>query len=120
MSTGTYKINDIVLDTQPTTGRWSPRSVLGKTGDNRSILPALRKFVMRWQLADATCVKQIYDVWNAQGATGTSSVSLPELGAEPYEFLTFSGVFLEEPEVSHYFQEHQSNVILRVSRINML
>ncbi len=120
MSTGTYEINDVVLDTQPTTGRWLPRDVLGKTGDNRSILPAGREFVMRWQLVDATCVKQVYDAWKAQGATGTSSVNIPELGALPYEFATFSGVFLEEPEVDYYYQEHQANVVLRISGIKIL
>lgn len=116
----TYKVNDVAMWTSPTTGRWLPRSPIGKTGQGRSILPAYHEFEMQWQLVDASGVHQMQEWWDAQGITGTSSVDIPEFGAAPYAFKTYSGVFLEEPEVDYYFAKHYANVTLRVSKINVL
>lgn len=116
----TYKINDVALVTQPTRGTWGIRDSLGLTGDGRAILPAHRVFEMSWDTLDPSGLHQMVSAWQDQDITGTSSVDLPVMGRAPYGFSTFSGVFVEEPEMGSYFEGHYLNVVVRVSRVAIL
>ena len=116
----TYKINDVALATQPTRGGWLLREPMGTTGDGRSILSGYRSFEMRWDTLDAVGMEQLISNWELMETTGTCSVDLPRLGVDPYGFHTYSGVYLEEPQMDRFFEGHYINVILKVSRITVL
>lgn len=112
----TYKINGVEI-LQPTSGQWTPRRALGLSGEGRDIYPAVREFRLRWQLMPISDFNQIWSDWEDVSSTGTAVVELPDLEAASYVFREFSGVHLQEPTLSEYFQEHVRNVVLVLTNI---
>jgi len=112
----TYKIGGIEI-LQPTSGQWIPRRPIDVTGEGRTIYAGVYEFELRWALMPMDKFNEIYDAYQEVAATGTLVVELPDFTQSSYAFREFSGVFVEEPRVGAYFQEHVSNVVLRITNI---
>ncbi len=118
-STGTYQINDVDITIQPTSGKWVERDILEFDGNGHPVYPPYYQFEIRWQLVDMSQVQQLQDYFNTIGRTGTASVNLPRYGYGTYLFRTYSGTVLQEPIYGVYFNEHQTDVTLLISKIRI-
>ena len=112
-----YRINGTLLILQPETGKWIDRNELGMDGGGHPVYPLVRNYQLDWSNMDAESFKQLKDFYDLIGNTGTCSVDLPEFGANPYAFHTYSGCTLSEPTCSDYFEEHYSNVSMKIFKI---
>lgn len=115
---GTYAINGIDFQLQPTKGAWSNRERIGFDGNGHPIYPALRSFSVSFQFAHPADVKQLIDTYNALGSTGTAVFDLPKWGADGYSFYSYSGCTMSEPSVGEYFNEYISDVSFEIYKIN--
>jgi hypothetical protein len=113
----TYKLNNVQLDPQPTTGRWLERELIGLTGDGRPVYEPTRQFEMEFNLLSATGYSVLQDNWLTIDVTGTLVIDLPKYGSATYEFRSYSGCFIHEPNSGPYFTEHRFDTRLLVTNI---
>ena len=113
----TYIINGTTLALQPTSGAWKDRDSLGVDGNGHSVYSAAREFEMRWGFMSMSEFKEIHDLYNAIGNTGTAVVSLPTYAGASWGFTEYSGTVLREPEAGQYFEQYVSDVTLLVVKI---
>lgn len=113
----TYKVGGTEFSIQPTQGRWLPRAEMGVDGNGRPIYSAVREFEITWGLLEASQVNQLQNFFAAVGATGTAVVSLPKYAASTYIFYDYTGCVIREPQLSHFFSENTTEVILLISKI---
>lgn len=116
-ASGSYGINGTDFTLQPTSGRWFPRTPVGFDGNGRAIYAPLREFEIRWDFIDMTSANQIQTFVDSIGATGSVIVDLPKYMATPYQFESYTGCHLNQPELDIYFEEHLSNMMLLVTSI---
>ena len=116
-ASGTYAINGSNFTLQPTTGQWLPRELRGYDGNGRPVYSALRQFEIRWGYMSATNFNQIKTFYDSMGATGTVVVDLPQFGTTPYQFYSYSGCHVSEPEMGVFFNEHESEILMVVTGI---
>lgn len=114
---GTYAFNGTTLSLQPSSGKWSQRSSLGVDGAGHPIYPAVREFEITWDLISISDLQQINNAYNAVGNTGTVVVDLPKYGDSQYNFFSYSGCTLQEPQYDAYFEKYVQNVKLLVMNI---
>lgn len=114
---GSYKINGTELTMQPTIGKWLPREQLGIDGVGHAIYPGVREFEMRFNLQSPAEYNQLITFFNGHQPSGTVVVDLPRFGYSLYDFYSYSGCNIREPEMGDYFNENQQEVILLVSNI---
>ena len=114
----TYKVNGTDIPTQPTTGRWIPRTLLGVDGNGHGIYAGVREFELRWQASDPENVSQIQSWYDSVGNTGTLVVDLPYYLSGTYHFYSYTGCVLREPEIGNYFAGNHTNITLLVTNIN--
>jgi len=113
----TYKINGADILIQPTSGRWLPREVFSYDGNGHPIYSGVRKFEVRWQLMDASGTNQLQTFFDNSVPTGTVVVDLPRFGYAPYDFFSYSGCVIHEPEYNRYFVENTTDIILLITNI---
>lgn len=113
-TSGTYAFNGVVLLQMPAEASWARRDVIGITGNGRPTYPALRQFEMRWEFMDMESYNQIQGFYDAIQSTGTVVVDLPKHAVTPYQFYSYSGCTLKEPEVGKFFEKHVSDVTLTI------
>lgn len=114
---GSYAINGTTFILQPTKGSWDKRSALGIDGNGHPIYPAVREFDIQWNLMHPTDAQQIINTYNAVQNTGTVVFDLPKYGDAGYQFYSYSGCTLEEPEFEDYFQGYISNGRLKIYQV---
>lgn len=114
---GTYAVDNVEFQMQPTTGRWLDRNNLGFSGEGRPMYPAPREFEIRWNFMTMAEFNQIQTAFNAVRSSGTAVMDLPKYAATPYQFYSYSGTLLQEPTAGEFFIEHVSDVVLIVSNI---
>ena len=112
-----YKVDGTEIIPQPTSGQWLNRSPIGNDGNGRPIYPAVREFELQWQLISAADLNSLKTYFDAVGATGTAVVTLPTFQGATYTFFDYSGCVLREPQISEYFNEYTTGVILMVTKI---
>lgn len=113
-----YKINGTELTTQPTTGRWMPRTSLGIDGNGHTIYAGVREYELKWQLVNVSDYNQLITFFTTIGNTGTAVVELPKFGGATYTFQEYSGCVLREPESNAYFAgAGQQEVLLLITNI---
>ena len=117
VSTGTYQISGTDLLLQPTTGRWMPRKPLGIDGNGHPIYPGVREFEMRFRLGSPADYSQLQTFFEGVSNTGTVIVDLPKYGHSSYEFVSYTGCVLREPDAKEYFSQHQRDFTILVSNI---
>lgn len=121
MNTGTvfntFSFNGTVLTAQPTSHKWISKGEIGVDGSGRGIYAAYREYEMKWDFLSTDEFQQIYNYFQAIGQTGTVVASLPQFNATDYQFYSYSGCVLREPEVGDYFQNYISDVRLLIVRI---
>lgn len=132
--TGSYNIYDhgicVPLLTQPTFGQWLPREPLGIDGNGHAVYPALREFEMTWDLMDLDTAHQLQDFYDDTLVTGTVVVDLPLFNSDnihhgtppidtrdTYNFFSYTGCVLREPEFGQYFEYARGDVKLLIVRI---
>lgn len=113
----TYKLQGVELDPQPTSGRWEVRELIGRTGDGRPIYEPTRSFEMSFDLLSATGFSVLQDNYSSIGVTGALVIDLPKYGAGGYEFQSYTGCFVNEPQTGRYFTEHHQTVKLLITSI---
>lgn len=114
---GTYAIDGVPFILSPTDGGWNGRDVIGIDGNGHPIYPSLRSYSMHWGLAHPNDVKQFIDSYNLMGSTGTLSFDLPRWGDTDYNFHTYSGCTMEEPQVGKYFNGYITDVTIKILKI---
>ena len=114
---GTFAFNGINLQLPPTEGEWDARDILGYDGNGRPIYPSVRSFTMKWVLISSADLQQLINAQRSVANTGTVVVDLPKWGASDYLFDSYTGCFVQEPEVSPYFAQHTTDVSLVISNI---
>lgn len=114
---GSYSVNGTAFTLQPSTGKWVSRETVGYDGNSHPIYPATREFQVGWELIGPTDFDQIMGFFNNIGITGTAVVSLPKFPNTTYNFFSYSGCIINEPEVDEYFEGYQKSAKLLISRI---
>lgn len=119
MTVNTFKINGVSFSRQPTNHHWVNQTPFGVTGDGHSSYPAYREYEMDFDFATPQEFYDFQSYFSAIGLTGTASVDLPEhpSTASAYQFRTYSGCVISQPEYDNYFENYYSNAKLLVSRI---
>jgi len=115
--TGSYGINDVEFNLQPTSGRWMPQTPVGISGDGHPIYAKVRSFQMTWGLSNISDFDEIMDYYRTTAITGSVTIALPDLFANSYTFRNFSGCTLQEPEVGPYFTQHLTDATMFVLNI---
>jgi hypothetical protein len=115
-TSGSYAINGVELSLQPSTANWVGRDKLGTDGNNRPIYPSIHSFEMKWELMPVSDLSRLI---NAQlsSVTGSLVVDLPKWGDANYTFYSYSGTYVDEPEVGEYFVEHITNVRFLINNV---
>lgn len=111
---GSFAVNGTNFLLQPTKAGWGNRQELGVDGNGHPIYPAVRQFDFEWGLAHPNDVKQLLDAWETVSNTGTVSFDLPQWKASGYQFITYSGCTMREPQVGQYFEGYIENVKLTI------
>lgn len=101
----------------PTEAGWVNRELIGISGNGRPTYPAVREFEMTWEYMDMDAFAQIQSVYNSIQSTGTVVVDLPKWGTTPYQFYSYSGCTIKEPEVGKFFEQHVNNVSLMILKV---
>ena len=101
---GTYAFNNTDLQLPPSEGKWIERQSYGFDGNAHMIYSQFRDFELSWDLISTTDAKQLIDVYNQFGTTGTVVSCLPEWGNVDFSFKNYSGTTLQEPTFDAYFQ----------------
>lgn len=114
-----YKVNGVELLIQPTSGRWVVDAPLMVDGNGHPIYSSVKQFELQWNLIDPATHNQIQNFFNTVISTGTASVELPEFAGATYNFHSYSGCVLYQPDVSQYFTENVQNVVLLISNIRI-
>ncbi len=112
-----YRFDGVDLVLAPLDGHWVDQEVLGVDGNNRSIYPATRMFQMVWTLLGTEAFNQLFDQWDALSTTGSIVVDLPELGADPFVFRSYTGAIVDQPLMGEYFQEHYQKVTMLIRNV---
>lgn len=113
----TYKLNGEEFVQQPTTGRWLPRSIFGIAGNGHAIYSGVRQFEITWNITSPSGTYQLQNWFETILATGTAVVDLPKYGDAEYQFFSYSGCAVREPEYSPYFSENITSVSLLITNI---
>lgn len=114
----TFKVNGTLLSHNPTEHKWINRPPIGTDGNGREIYPAPREYEMKWDLLTAAEFDEIYGYYALIGNTGTVSVDLPQYRTTTYQFRTYSGCVLQEPQFEDFFENYYVGVRLLVVKIN--
>lgn len=114
---GTYAFNGSNLLLPPSEGQWGQREQIGTDGNGRPIYPSVRTFTMKWVLISVADAQQIINAQRVVANTGSSVVDLPEWAGSDYLFKSYSGTFINEPQVSPYFAQHLTDVTLLITNI---
>lgn len=94
---GTYAVNNVDLQLQPTTGKWVERTNYGFDGNAHPIYSAFRHFELTWDLISTNDAKQVIDIYNSIAVTGSVVFCLPKWGDQNYTFYNYSGTTVQEP-----------------------
>ena len=113
----TYKLNGVELDPQPTTGEWIDRRMLGRDGNGRPIYEPTRQFKLTWGLLYPEDYNSLQDVFLSVGATGTIVSDLPTYTTGTYAFRSYTGTYINEPEMGEFFTGHYKDVMLLITNI---
>jgi len=111
---GTFAFNNVDLTLPPSESKWVDRQSYGVDGNAHTIYSAFRDYELKWDLESASDLKQVIDIYNQFGTTGTIVSCLPEWGANDYQFKNYSGTTINEPQVSAYFQGYTTSVTLLI------
>lgn len=114
---GSFAVNGVNFQLQPTKGKWDSREVLGIDGNGHPIYPMFREFEVTWQLASPSDVDQIENAYLAVSNTGTAVFDLPKWGDANYLFYSYSGCTMREPEVGEYFNGYFMDVRLTIMQV---
>lgn len=116
MTTNTFKINGVSLSLQPADHNWVPRQEFGRDGAGHNVYPAMRQYEMQWDFMTAS---EFYDLLNHynSNSTGTVVVDLPEWANSTYQFKSYSGCVLDEPQSSGFFENYYQSVTLLITSI---
>lgn len=114
---GTYRINGVDFQLQPTYGSWQPRESLGVDGNGHFVYASTYEFEMGWQLASQSDFYQLLQFFDTISITGSAVVSLPQLRSASYIFYDYTGCVVQEPSLGKYFAEHPESVSLLITNI---
>ena len=101
----------------PTYGRWVPKEQVGVDGFGHPVYPAVRDYELRWDLISPQDFDQFQGVYDAIQNTGTVVATLPRWGSSTYEYYSYSGCILREPEMGDYFEGHITQAVLLIMNI---
>lgn len=113
----TFKLNGTTI-AQPTDHHWSDRDQIGVDGNGVTVYVAPRQYEIKWDFLDTDEWNTIYNIFLAQGVTGTTVASLPKWNTTPYVFYAYSGTIIREPSFDGYFQNYYQNVKLLIVKIS--
>lgn len=113
---GSYKFNATGTFPNPTEARYIDRDEKGISGDGHAIYAAPRKFEMKWEFMTMDDYKIVQDFYNLIQSTGTFAATIPQYG-QVWNFYSYSGCTMREPQTSYFFETYVSNVILTIMGI---
>ena len=114
---GTYKIDGAEITLQPSSGKWLSRRVIGVDGNGHHIYPSVYQFEMDWSISDQSEWNQLIGFFDSLAITGSAVVDLPQYRSSTYQFYSYTGCVVHEPEIGEYFTEHPTRISLLVSKI---
>ena len=114
-----FAINGTALSIPPSNHRWVNQSILGTTGDGHPIYPAYWSYELEFEFLSASQYNQFQAAFNAISLTGTANVDLPEYGVSAYQFRTYSGTVINQPEYDEYFQNYYQRAKVTINRIRI-
>lgn len=117
MTVNTFKVNGTSLTLQPSEHNWVARESYGIDGGGHDVYPAVRQYEMRWDLMPAEDFNQLVNFYNSVSVTGTCVVDLPKWNDATYQFYSYSGCVLQEPQLTGFFEEHQVSASMMVVNI---
>ncbi len=112
-----YTINGVTLSLQPTSGKWNNRELIGVDGNGHAVYSGMREFELQWGFMTFEQFREIQNLFESIGSTGTAVVQLPEYGALSWQFREYSGTVLQEPKAEQYFETYVSNVSMLIVKI---
>ena len=117
---GSFAVNGTNFLLPPTEYGWVTRDLIGVSGNAHPVYPAVRQFEMTWGFMDMASYAQLEGFYTAIQSTGTVVIDLPKFSTTPFQFQSYTGCTLKEPEVSKFFEQHVSGVNLLVIKIKTI
>lgn len=117
--TGSFAINGVKLDLQPSEFQWQEPELINRDGNGRAVYPAFRSFVMKWGIMSTSELAQLVNYFNYTAATGTAVLDLPQWGNSGYYFYSYSGTYMNHPTVGMYFNQYVQDVELLITGIRV-
>lgn len=111
-----YKFNGVELRTYPTESQWQKRKVLATDGNGQPIYDPARSCELKWDLISVNDFDQLNSAYRGQGISGTV-VDLPKWSGNSWQYQSYTGCVINEPEVGAYFETYVSKVVLLVSKV---
>lgn len=115
-TSGSFSFNGVELLLPPTEYGWLSRSLIGVSGKAHPVYPAVREFEMKWDFMDSASFNQVQQFYFGIQSTGTMVVDLPYFSVTPFQFYSYTGCTLKEPEVGTFFEEHIGDVTLVIMK----
>lgn len=113
-----YKINGTAFSVQPAPeSKWVERDSLGRDGNGRNDYVGVRQYEIRWSLMSTAEYRQVQNFY-MMGTTGSIVASLPMHADATWQYGNYSGVCLDEPTYSGYWNQQYMDVMLLVTNIN--
>jgi hypothetical protein len=117
MTQNTFKFNDTLLSLQPSDHNWVTRNSYGIDGGGHNLYPAVRQYQLKFSLSSSSDFIEVLNAYNTVAVTGTIVVDLPEWGNSTYQFKSYSGCTLAEPEFSNFYENYYQEVSIMVMNI---
>jgi hypothetical protein len=113
-----YKINGTGFRA-PARAGWVIPPKKGLNGQGANIYEPYSTFEFTWTEMLPEDFKVIRDLWAQNYNSGTFTVDLPEYGSVNYQFKTYTGVQMDQPEISNYDFGYFSTVTLTIRKIRV-
>ena len=113
-TSGTFSFGGTPLLLMPEEAGWVSKELIGISGNGRPTYPTVREFEMTWSMMDMDSFAQLQGFYNTIQSSGTWVVDLPKYATAPYQFYSYSGCTLKEPEIGKFFEYYAQNVQLLI------
>lgn len=111
-----YKINGVEI-TQPAESHWIDRDEVAVSGLGHAIYPGVRQHELQWDFLTPAEFYTILNWYTGQAASGSVIMDLPTWGGSMWNFKSYTGAVLREPQYDVFFEQYYQSVRLLVVNV---
>ena len=113
-----FKINGITI-ASPTESGYEISSVKGTDGSGQKRYNPFYEYNLEWNYLPQDELQEIYNAWIGTYGSGTVSCQIPQHNSSTYQFVVYSGVMIDQPEVANYQDNFVQGVKIKIRKISI-